>query len=394
MTRSNDPFDFLWRDDWQDDAADSVDGLQRNGQRAQHDEVFDENSLPLSMPSMSMNLDAFFDDDLSESQSEILYAHIEREHQLADDLLGTQRAIEALRATPACPDLSQRILQQVDRKRGLMSGPWFKRMVVSRVAIAAVLLLAVGSVFALHGFSSQLANLGQPTPIGQIASALPLDASRSTVQRSEPASASLPSRAPAPSADGAAGANNNAAAMPSSWALRFNLHAAAAESRAAVELQAMQTVMNAGPEGRIAVVRAGEMDPLGDSIELLGAGSSFGAASSGAVLRVASSGMPAECASLQGMAIVRDTTHEQAFQACLREALADEAAAAEAPIVIPAIAKAPAAAAPTTIAASTSQLIVTDECVHFMGHTVDRQTFHTLLAGFGSVTPTSLGLGQ
>lgn len=385
MTLPNDPFDFLWRSDEAAPTRDGADPVSGSGSGSAFNSAFSGGSgARAGQPErFEPDLDAFFDDDLSADESELLYEHIRRERALAAEMFGTQRALEALRSTPHCPDLSQRILKQVDRKRGLLSGPWLRRVVVGRVAIAATLLLAMGGLYALHRASPELATLGQPTPIGQLASAVPADASRSR----RAAEAGLEP-----------GSEIGLEIGGSGWAsgldmAGLDIQGAAMDSRAALHAR---SVMRAGVEARRVMVDAGETLPLGgdgvvfaDPSALVSVAGSGEVSAAGTIVRPASQ-IAVEFPGLQGVAVVHDPSHERAFQAMLAAQPvatdlasdhADAAAASRRDHVL---------ASRQAGSGRPAQPIVTDDCVYYMGRVIDRHAFQTVLLGFTAMAPLSL----
>lgn len=376
MTLSNDPFDFLYRSDG-DASSDRAGREPSDPARAGRDGLNREraNGAVPGKP-FQPDLDAFFDDEMSDDESELLYEHIRRERELAADMLGTQRALDALRTVPRCPDFSQQILQRVDRKRGLLSGPWLQRVFVGRVAIAAGLLLAMGGIFALHRASPGLATMGQPTPIGQLASAVPADARRSS-------------------------GSTETSMESSSWAAGLNIQGAAMDSRAALHAR---SVMQAGPEARRAMVEAGETLPMGgDGVvfaEPATAGSVAHASDApaaamptAAMMVRPTSQMAVEFPGLQGVAVVHDPAHERAFQAMLaaqpEPAVARDTGFDDAEIRAASRQDRPLASRQATNGRP-AQPIVTDDCVYYMGRVIDRHAFQTVLLGFTAMAPLSL----
>jgi hypothetical protein len=338
MAHANDPFDFLWRDDADDSSVFD----------AGHSAEWEALSSSGSFGPVPAELDAYFDADLTDTGCEMLYQQLGRRRDLTEELMRTQRAIDALRETPSCPDLSMQILRRVDRRRGLLSKPWFNRLVAGRVAVAAALLLVAGAVFTLHGMDRRMANLGRATPISQLASALPQDVARSPA---------------APERDGArAGEVGTGSARIR--LLPIDLNAMAKESRAALLSQAVST----DPVARVALVEAGELDLLGDDIDRSGAAAiGFGHAA------VVAASMPVEYASLHSLPIIRDAMPDPDLQMLTQEMPASDTFAIAPP--------------PQPI-----EPVITEAAVQYMGHTVERCQFVTLLAGFGSVTAAGLPL--
>ncbi|MGP1345920.1 MAG: anti-sigma factor family protein [Phycisphaerales bacterium] len=323
------------------------------------------------------DIDAYFDNEMPEDETEILYEHIRRDLSMAREVLTTQRAIDALRATPHCPDFSASILRRVDRRKGLLSAPWINRIVVGRVAIAAGLLMAMGGIFALHAMSSSLANFGRPTPIGDLAGAIPADTAPAR-GRFFNASAARPQPTPLPLAlglDSALTTNSTAPDAASTTQSRaagmvFDMNAAANDARAALA-------------ARSAAAAASEVQASNDQIQTL---TRRDATNTAFHTPAPAAPAPMELVAL-GAHLLTETTlptfepinnsdHPSSILMFDGRPIAHTADHTEAAH------DHPLALAHADPHARSARPIITDDCIYYMGSAIDRIAFETIWTGF------------
>lgn len=93
-----------------------------------------------------------------------------------DELGGMHRVLGMLREPVATPDLTARVLGEVDRRRGFLSSRLRRRVRQGRALAACVLMLAGFSVAMLHRADPGLFRLRtQATPVGDLGEALRRD---------------------------------------------------------------------------------------------------------------------------------------------------------------------------------------------------------------------------
>lgn len=121
-------------------------------------------------------IDSFLDGDLRREDSARLFSALRSDPAAARDLVGMQRAIDALRRPVPSPDFSARILAEVGRRKGWLN--WSQRRAVwhGRVAAAALLLLLLGGVYVGQRVAPEVTIAGQrPAPINELARAVPTE---------------------------------------------------------------------------------------------------------------------------------------------------------------------------------------------------------------------------
>lgn len=136
---------------------------------------------PLRDPEMGARIpdelvDAFFDRELPLNESSRLFSSLRNDPAKAREIVGTQRALDALRQPVKAPDLSSKILAEVGRKKGWLSSQQRRTLSFGRVATAAALLLMVSGVFVLQRVAPQFTESGtRPAPIHELSAAVPAD---------------------------------------------------------------------------------------------------------------------------------------------------------------------------------------------------------------------------
>lgn len=121
-------------------------------------------------------VDAFFDRELPLDQSSSLFSSLRNDPAKAREIVGTQRAIDALRQPPKSPDFSANILAEVGRRKGWLNGRERRKISFGRVATAAALLLMVGGAFVMQRVAPQFTEPGsRPAPIHDLTAAVPVE---------------------------------------------------------------------------------------------------------------------------------------------------------------------------------------------------------------------------
>jgi len=121
-------------------------------------------------------IDSFLDGDLRREDSAKLFSALRNDPSAARDLVGMQRAIDALRQPVPSPDFSAKILAEVGKRKGWLN--WSQRRAVwhGRVAAAALLLLLLGGVYVGQRVAPEVTIAGQrPAPINELARAVPTE---------------------------------------------------------------------------------------------------------------------------------------------------------------------------------------------------------------------------
>ncbi len=121
-------------------------------------------------------IDSFLDGDLRREDSAKLFSALRQDPGAARDLVGMQRAIDALRQPVPSPDFSASILAEVGKRKGWLN--WSQRRAVwhGRVAAAALLLLLLGGVYVGQRVAPEVTIAGQrPAPINELAHAVPTE---------------------------------------------------------------------------------------------------------------------------------------------------------------------------------------------------------------------------
>lgn len=119
-------------------------------------------------------IDAFLDGDLKREDSAKLFSALRQDPTAAKELVGMQRAIDALRQPVSSPDLSSRILSQIGQRKGWMN--WSQRKLVwrGRIAAAGLLLVLMAGVYVGQRAAPEITLAGQqPAPINELAAAVP-----------------------------------------------------------------------------------------------------------------------------------------------------------------------------------------------------------------------------
>jgi len=121
-------------------------------------------------------IDSFLDGELRREDSARLFSALRQDPGAARDLVGMQRAIDALRQPVPSPDFSARILAEVGKRKGWLN--WSQRRAVwhGRIAAAALLLLLLGGVYVGQRVAPEVTIAGQrPAPINELARAVPTE---------------------------------------------------------------------------------------------------------------------------------------------------------------------------------------------------------------------------
>ncbi len=115
-------------------------------------------------------VDRLFDRELSEAERRAVIAAAARDPEAARELASTSDAIRRLREMPPAPDVSERVLDRVHTRRGFVGRRRRRRARQQRLAMAAVLVMALGSVAVLHRLAPETArNPSQPRPAEPVA---------------------------------------------------------------------------------------------------------------------------------------------------------------------------------------------------------------------------------
>ncbi len=119
-------------------------------------------------------VDRFFDRELTRAESASLFEALRSDPAAAREIVGTQRAIDALRQPLKTPDLSRSILARVDRHSPLLTRRSVRHVRVGRLVSAACLLLIIAGAFIAQRTHPQVVNLGgeRPAPVADLASNL------------------------------------------------------------------------------------------------------------------------------------------------------------------------------------------------------------------------------
>lgn len=121
-------------------------------------------------------VDAFFDRELPINESSRLFSSLRNDPAKAREIVGTQRALSALRQPVKTPDFSAKVLAEVGRQKGWLSSQQRRSISFGRVATAAALLLMVGGAFALQRVAPQFTASGTaPAPIHELSAAVPAE---------------------------------------------------------------------------------------------------------------------------------------------------------------------------------------------------------------------------
>lgn len=124
-------------------------------------------------------VDEVLDGDPQNPLPAALFAALRRSPGAQRDLDAAERALDALRLTPEpasspTPDLSLRILAEVDRRRGLFSRRGLRCVWLARAAAAAALALAAAALYTLQSRAPDLVSVTpSPTPISGVVTAMP-----------------------------------------------------------------------------------------------------------------------------------------------------------------------------------------------------------------------------
>lgn len=127
-------------------------------------------------------IDALLDGEDGSFDESAFRAAFRRDEQAQARLDSTQRALDALRATPSgrddapVPDLTASILGEVDRRRGLFGVRGLRLVAVARIAIAAAVLLAGIGLFVAHRMAPETVTLTpRVTPISDVVRSVPAE---------------------------------------------------------------------------------------------------------------------------------------------------------------------------------------------------------------------------
>lgn len=122
-------------------------------------------------------VDAFFDDRMDTRQTEVFFRRLQHRPDKAREVVGMQRALEALRRPVRSPDFSRSILNEVDRRRRWLHPGMLRRIGAARIAAAAALLLVVGGVYVAQRIAPDATRLtAREAPLGDFVQAVSVDA--------------------------------------------------------------------------------------------------------------------------------------------------------------------------------------------------------------------------
>lgn len=121
-------------------------------------------------------IDQLLDRELPPEARRELTGRLRHDPAALDELTGMHRVLGLLREPVPTPDLTARVLGEVDRRRGFLSSRLRRRVRQGRAVAACVLLLAGFSVALLHRADPGLFRLRtQATPVGDLGEALRRD---------------------------------------------------------------------------------------------------------------------------------------------------------------------------------------------------------------------------
>ncbi len=95
-------------------------------------------------------IDAYFNRELTSSQSNDLFSMIGEDEVVRDDFDATQNVIDALRAPVDVPDISSSVLDEVGRRRGWLPPRIRSIVTIGRLSVAASFVLVLTAMFLIE----------------------------------------------------------------------------------------------------------------------------------------------------------------------------------------------------------------------------------------------------
>lgn len=121
-------------------------------------------------------IERLFDRELSAEQRRALIGRLRRDPAALDEVIETRRMVHQLRRPVASPDLTQRVLHDVERQRGFLSARLRRRVRRGRAGVAAAALLALFSLAVAHRLAPDSFRLTKrATPVGDLGRAVVQD---------------------------------------------------------------------------------------------------------------------------------------------------------------------------------------------------------------------------
>jgi hypothetical protein len=121
-------------------------------------------------------LDRLLDRELSPERRRELVGRLRRDPRALDELLETRRAVGMLREPVPGPDLTERVLHDVGRRRGFLSSRLRRRVRQGRVAAAAAVLAGLFTLGLAHRLHPEMFRLGEAeTPVADFGDAVRQD---------------------------------------------------------------------------------------------------------------------------------------------------------------------------------------------------------------------------
>ncbi|MCC6661776.1 MAG: hypothetical protein IT437_12920 [Phycisphaerales bacterium] len=114
-------------------------------------------------------VDAFFDRSLEEGSRERFFASLRRDLRQCEQVARTQRALSMLRGPVDCPDLTNRIMSRIERRRAFLPARLRSMVTGGRMLVAASLLLGLAGIFAIQRYAPEAVELtSAPRPVTRL----------------------------------------------------------------------------------------------------------------------------------------------------------------------------------------------------------------------------------